>query len=138
MISVDAFVFHNLVSEPNAQLSDQLWRGLQMEKRKIAYGIISLFALIIVGGGVYFLLNMQSRQLALSDFDFLKPGMTREEIIRKVGEPDRIVGSGLYICQYNLTDGRKIMLSFPNSRDLGGAWIVNKDGTRIDFFGQQP
>jgi len=104
-------------------------------RRKIVYSIIFLLTLLLIGGGVYFLhKGERSRQLELSDFDFLKPGISREEVVRRVGEPDRIVGSGLYICQYDLADGRKIMLSFPTPEELGGAWIINKDGTRIDFF----
>ena len=111
-----------------------------MRRRKITYSIAALLVLVIVGGVAYLLLFNDveggSRQLRLSDFDFLKRGISRDEVVRKVGEPDRIVGSGLYICQYDLVDGRKIMLSFPTPEGLGGAWIVNDDGTRIDFFKQ--
>lgn len=105
--------------------------------RKITYTIAALIVLIAILG-IYIFFNQEkgARHLRLSNFAFLKRGISRDEVIRRVGEPDRIVGSGLYICQYDLIDGRKIMLSFPSPRGLGGAWIINRDGTRIDFFEQ--
>ena len=109
--------------------------------RKVGYAVaVLLLALVIVGSGICCVgkTNKGGRQLKLSDFDFLEPGISREEVVSKVGEPDRIVGSGLYICQYDLIDGRKIMLSFPTPEGLGGAWIINEDGSRTDFFRPRP
>jgi len=42
----------------------------------------------------------------------LKPYTLYEEIINKFGEPDAVIGSGFLIIQYNLLDGRRIILNF--------------------------
>lgn len=108
-----------------------------MQRKGIVRGMIVLLVLVVVGGVIYCLasrVETEQRQLRLSDFHFLELGISRDEVTRRMGEPDRIVGFGLYICQYDLVDGRRIMLSFPTPKGLGGAWIVNEDGTRTDFF----
>lgn len=69
------------------------------------------------------------RRLTLSDFDFLEAGMSLEEIVERVGEPDRDVGSGIFLIQYDLADGRTVQLMFITPDKLVGAQVCKKDGT---------
>ncbi len=63
-----------------------------------------------------------------SDFDFLKKGMSYKEIVERVGEADRDVGSGLYVYEYALADGSRIYLSFASITSLLSANIKYPDG----------
>jgi hypothetical protein len=62
---------------------------------------------------------------SISDFEFLKKGMSYSEIVENVGEPSDNVGSGLYIFTYPLSDGRSIFISFANLDDLLDARIYD-------------
>jgi len=108
-----------------------------MEYQKIILTALVL-QLIVALGSVSCLSGCKAqdsqRELRLSDFDFLELGMSLEGITDRLGEPDREVGSGLYGFQYDLVDGRVVTLSFITLDQLVGAWIVNEDGTRTDFF----
>jgi HEAT repeat protein len=66
------------------------------------------------------------------DFYFLRKGTSIEETLDRLGEPDKIWGSGVERYQYNLADDRVIELVFFNN--LQQAWILEKDGTRRDYF----
>lgn len=71
------------------------------------------------------------RELTLSSFDFLERGMDLNKVVRRVGWPDRVTGSGHVVCQYDLTDGRVIELSFLGKRLY--AQVQEEDGTWIDL-----
>ena len=75
--------------------------------------------------------------LRLSDFDFLKPGMSLDEIKSKLGEPDRDIGSGVFLLQYDLVDGRTVELMFVDLDNLLGAQVRDSDGTMIDLLEYQ-
>lgn len=77
------------------------------------------------------------RGLTLSDFQFLEQGMSLEEIVDRVGEPDRELGSGISHFQYDLTDGRTLELVFLHLDDLLGAVILEEDGNVIDLLEKQ-
>jgi hypothetical protein len=55
---------------------------------------------------------------SLSDFSFIDIGMSYDDIVERVGEPDRDVGSGVYLFVYDLNDGGEIMLSFISLESL--------------------
>ena len=57
-------------------------------------------------------------KMSRSDFDFLRLGMSYQEVVSRVGEADRDVGSGIHIMVYDLTDGTQLMLSFPSLDNL--------------------
>ena len=57
-------------------------------------------------------------RMARSDFDFLRLGMSYQEVVSRVGEAERDVGSGIHILVYDLTDGTQLMLSFPSLDNL--------------------
>ena len=111
-----------------------------MEYRKMVFATLASL-LIVVLGCAFCLLSCRSqngqRRLTLSDFDFLEAGMSLKEITDRVGEPDRDVGSGIFLIQYDLADGRTVQLTFINPDELVGAQVQEKDGTWIDLFEEQ-
>ena len=67
----------------------------------------------------------------LSDFTFLKLGMSYDEIVAHVGLSDDDIGSGLYIFVYYLSDGRQLHLSFASLDNLAAVFLYNpEDGTQ--------
>jgi hypothetical protein len=64
----------------------------------------------------------------ISDFSFLKKGMSYQQIVDKVGEPDEEVGSGAYIYIYYLSDGRSVALSFIQLSSLYSARLIKENG----------
>jgi hypothetical protein len=97
--------------------------------------------IIVVLGCAFCLLSCRSqnvqRRLTLSHFDFLEVGMSLEEITARVGKPDRDVGSGIFLVQYDLADGRTVQLTFINPHKLIGAQVREKDGTWRDLIEEQ-
>jgi hypothetical protein len=73
--------------------------------------------------------------LVLQDFEFVYPGISPGEVLAKVGKPS--LGS-LYVYEYELSNGERVMLRFSGSDTLKGGWIVRIDGTRVDFFTKTP
>jgi hypothetical protein len=57
-------------------------------------------------------------KMSRSDFDFLRLGMSYQEVVARVGDADREVGSGIHILVYDLSDGTQFMLSFPSLDSL--------------------
>jgi hypothetical protein len=53
-----------------------------------------------------------------SDFEFLKLGMSYDEVVKNVGEADQDIGSGVHLFVYELTDGTEVLLSFISLDDL--------------------
>jgi hypothetical protein len=70
------------------------------------------------------------RKLTLSDFEFLEPGIGLDQIIARVGEPDRYIGSGFYMPEYDLVDGGVVGLQFgADPHHLLVAAYQSADGT---------
>ena len=77
-----------------------------------------------------------NRDLSLSDFDFLRIGMSYQEIVAQVGEADRDAGSGIHLMVYELRDGTELMLSFPSFDSLVAANLYNPEtGAREPILG---
>jgi len=76
------------------------------------------------------------REFTLSDFDFLRRGMSLAEIINRVGIPDRDIGSGIFIIQYDLISECVVELVFLDSRaeKLVDARARCQDGRAIDLL----
>ena len=72
--------------------------------------------------------------LNLNDFQFLEEGMEFQYIVDKVGEPNRDIGSGVYLYQYDLTDGRKITLQFISLDSLASVWVEEVNDKRIKLI----
>ncbi len=66
-----------------------------------------------------------NRELSLSDFDFLRIGMSYQAVVAQVGEADRDAGSGIHLMVYELQDGTELMLSFPSLDGLAATYLYN-------------
>lgn len=69
-------------------------------------------------------------KLALSDFTFLREGISYHDIVSEVGPPAEDVGSGLWIFRYPLKDGRTLSLTFSSldHLDSGMVSIIDQEG----------
>lgn len=85
---------------------------------------------------VYWSIAREARRiqpgLILSDFHFLHRRTRIDEILDRLGEPSRTLGSGITGYQYDLADGRVVEL-IPHTEPFK-VWIIERDGTRIDYF----
>src|SRR3970040_181418 len=71
-----------------------------------------------------------------SDFDFLRLGMSYQEVVDRGGEADRGVGSGIHILVYDLSDSTQFMLSFASLDHLMAVHLYNPDrDTREQILG---
>jgi hypothetical protein len=61
----------------------------------------------------------------------LDKAMTPAKAVAAFGEPNRKLGSGLIIYEYDLDDGTKIRLGFPGFAPIQYAHHVQKDGKFI-------
>jgi len=112
----------------------------QMFSRKYKKVAIVIGVMFILGGAVYLLVihKNQRHKLTLSDFEFLEPGMSLDKIVARAGDPDRDVGSGFYILEYDLADGGVVGLQFGGDPDsLLVAVYDSKDGTVIKLVERQ-
>ena len=75
-------------------------------------------------------------KLSRSDFDFLRLGMSYQEVVDQVGEADRDAGSGISLMVYELADGTEMMLSFPTLDNLIAVHLYDpKSDTREVILG---
>lgn len=94
-------------------------------RAQITLSILSLAGLVLLGS-----CSRSSRnggELSRSDFDFLQLGMSYQEIIARVGEADQDVGSGISIMAYDLSDGTRLMLSFPSLDNLSAVYLYDPE-----------
>jgi hypothetical protein len=78
----------------------------------------------------------QGSSRTLADFSFLQLGMSYNEVVARVGEPDRDIGSGMYVYVYTLSDGSELNLSFASLDHLLSALVYHpQDGTREFILG---
>lgn len=97
--------------------------------------IMLMLLIAVVGIHCYLSACGSQRRLVLSDFDFLEPCMSLSEIMERVGKPDRDVGSGFYIYQYDLVDGSVVTLQFGgDSRCLLAAVVTADDGITTNLL----
>ncbi len=69
--------------------------------------------------------NNQSKKLNRYNFHFLTKGMSYNEIVEKIGEPDAPEGSGVIMFRYNLSDGAYLILNFGSpGKELIKATII--------------
>ena len=71
---------------------------------------------------------------ALSDFYFLQLGMEYDEVVARVGEADRDVGSGVHLMVYDLENGMELILSFPSRTSLAAAFIYDPESGDREFI----
>ena len=72
----------------------------------------------------------------LSDFEFLELGMEYDEVVTRVGEADRDIGSGVHLMVYKLKDGTELVLSFPSLTSLAAVYVYDPEsGDREPILG---
>ena len=80
----------------------------------------------------------ESSQRSMDAFSFIEIGLSYEEIKGHVGEADRDIGSGVYLFQYDLDDGRVITLQFISLDHLTAGYVmdpaVNSKIDQIDLL----
>ena len=81
-------------------------------------GLASFVLLTSCNGNNVTPTSIASDERKISDFEFLKLGMSYDEVIENVGEADRDIGSGVHLFVYELTDGTEVLLSFVSLDDL--------------------
>jgi hypothetical protein len=66
---------------------------------------------------------------SIEAFRFIGPTTTVQEVIQKLGAPDRDVGSGVYIYEYRLRDGSRVWIWSADDKHIG---FVRHGTTKID------
>lgn len=106
-----------------------------MRYKKVA---ILVGLMVILGVGVYFLIMQKDqRRLTLTDFGFLGRGSSLDEMIARIGEPDRYIGSGLILLEYDLVNGGMVGLTFSDQNTLQIAVYYRPDGETVVLFERQ-
>jgi len=94
------------------------------ERAKFTLSLLGLVGVVVLAscGG-----SKDGGDLTRSDFDFLQLGMTYQEVVARVGEADRDVGSGIHLMAYDLSDGTQLVLSFPSLDNLIAVHLYDPD-----------
>ena len=88
-----------------------------------------------IAGGNQSMTNAKKNKLQLSDIKFLAYDVSKSEILSKIGEPHRYIGSGISIGVYDSEDGKSIVLNYGSQDNkLKFAQLVYPDGHEEDFF----
>ena len=96
-------------------------------KITMPFGLWSLASVMILASCNVIGTQQGTSKPALSDFDFLQLGMEYDEVVARVGEADRDVGSGVHLMVYDLENGTELILSFPSLSSLGAAFIYDPE-----------
>ena len=101
--------------------------GISMEYRRmlITLALLSAVVLCLCLSGCQ--AQYRHRELTLSDFESLYSDMDLKEVFEKVGWSDRSFGFGFIEYQYDLVDGRVVVLFFSGGQLR--AEVQEKDGT---------
>ncbi len=67
--------------------------------------------------------------LELSDFDFLRRGISMAEVVHRVGPANRDTGSGESQIEYDLVGGDKVSLTFAEPCYMEAAYLLHADGS---------
>ena len=60
--------------------------------------------------------------------------LTVSQILGRFGKPDRDIGSGIYIYEYDLSDGRKVRIQTPDKKVLMTATCYNPKTQKSEFI----
>ena len=88
----------------------------------LSFFFIAVVVLLASCGG-----SQDGGKLSRSDFDFLRLRMSYQEVVARIGEADRDVGSGIHILVYDLSDGTQFMLSFASLDNLMAVHLYDPD-----------
>lgn len=97
------------------------------------WGTVITFAIIIlvIVGAVWKAVELSRQRLGLDmgDYPLLQKGMSYNDVVRQLGDPDDEIGSGTYVYVWQEADGTRITISFLNDR-LVSAIKVLSDGSQ--------
>ena len=77
-------------------------RGIYMKK------IYSILLVLVIGC----CLLLTGCRVKLEDVNKIEVGMTQTEVVAILGEPNRILPTGLYIAQYDLENGKHLNIYY--------------------------
>ncbi len=103
-------------------------------RKRIVCSLLILTMLSTMAIIAYFFLRGPREKCNLSTVAFLEVGMGYGEILDRLGQPDRKVGSGVPTLEYDLGDRCKVSLSFSGEMRLTRAWILLPSGDWEDLF----
>ena len=66
---------------------------------------------------------------SITDFDIFISHPSVQEIIAKVGQPERDIGSGLHVLKYTLCDGSSILIGSPDLKRV--MYIKHEQGGKL-------
>lgn len=81
--------------------------------RRLKIVFLAVVIAAVLGSSVYvslLVLPATEKQEALDKFRTLRKGMSYEEMISIVGEPDHDIGSGIHVYLYRLPDGTEVIV----------------------------
>lgn len=106
-----------------------------MREKRIIATLLILVLLVVIVVVIYLLVNKARKSPhELADFAFVEVGMSFDEIVDRLGEPDRDQAFGIYAPEYDLVDGHTVMLRFSPAMRLIRAWIITPQGEQVDLF----
>ena len=66
---------------------------------------------------------------SIGSFRFIGPETTMQQVITKLGTPDRDIGSGLYVYAYRLSDGTDVLIGSADGSHI----LYVRHGTEVLF-----
>jgi hypothetical protein len=108
-----------------------------IRSRKFIFLIVTLFIVILGIILLYrkniFLSKENSYQgLTVSDFSFITHDTSLKEVFDRMGKPQRDYCSGIYCPEYDLFDGRRIIISTGEPNHIWRVKVVDENGKVLE------
>jgi hypothetical protein len=95
----------------------------------------ALILIIVLGSSIAFAQPPAKSKRTLKQFMVIQSErLTVSQILNRFGKPDRDIGSGIYIYEYDLSDGRKIRIHTPDEKVLMAATCYNPKTKRAELI----
>jgi len=122
----------NYQSREHFLIGDRMRKYHNDKRQNIVLFLIIVISLISIIG--YISWTTKKSVVSRSDLGFIREGISYDIVVSQIGEPNRDVGSGVYLFEYELDDGGLLILGFSNLDYLNQASILEKDGTSISLL----
>lgn len=70
-------------------------------------------------------------------FRSLKPAVSMDTVVRQCGRPDDVLGSGIYIFVWNMTDGSRVLIGTPTLERIGDVRLSDPSGHHSSVLRRQ-
>ena len=87
---------------------------------KHGFFAVLLLAIFVLGAAAGEPSHRRTTPLTISVFSGLPADLTFPELVRRVGEPDDDIGSGVYIYRYHLADGSLVIVGTADRQKISG------------------